>query len=319
MAEPDAHVVALWAGQPAPQGHHVLEGAVTATGAVITARRWLGRTTMYACQLSVVGARVDALRAALRDAAPRCARPDETFDVCVRPAALDARGERLLMVLDVDSTLIQDEVIELIADHAGTREQVAAVTEEAMRGELDFASSLVARVATLDGVRVDALDEVRSRVRTTAGARTMITVLHRFGHRVGVVSGGFAEVIDPLARELGLDHMHANRLEAREGTLTGRVVGEIVDRAMKETTLRRYAEADGIPLSRTIAVGDGANDLDMLAASGLGIAFCAKPAVRAQADATLSVRRLDALLYFLGVSDDDIGEALAGSGITRAE
>ena len=204
-----------------------------------------------------------------------------------------------LLVMDVDSTLIEQEVIELIAERAGTREQVAEVTARAMRGELDFAASLRERVATLAGVRESVFANVLAEVRPTRGAAELIEALHARGFRVGVVSGGFEEVVVPLAERLGIDHVAANRLETDNGVLTGRVLGRIVDRQEKVRCLRTWAERDGVPMERTIAVGDGANDLGMLAAAGLGVAFCAKPVVVEQADAAVHVRDLRAVLQLI--------------------
>ena len=204
-----------------------------------------------------------------------------------------------LLVMDVDSTLIEQEVIELIAERAGTREQVAEVTARAMRGELDFAASLRERVATLAGVSDGVFADVLAEVRPTEGVAELIEALHARGCRVGVVSGGFEEVVAPLAERLGIDHVAANRLEVAGGVLTGRVLGRIVDRQEKVRCLRTWAEQDGVPMERTIAVGDGANDLGMLAAAGLGVAFCAKPVVVEQADAAVHVRDLRAVLQLI--------------------
>lgn len=220
-------------------------------------------------------------------------------DVAVTGGALVADGVGLL-VMDVDSTFITDEVIELLAEHAGTRAVVAAVTERAMRGELDFAASLRERVATLAGLDAGVVDAVREAVVLTPGARELVAAVHAAGGRVGLVSGGFAEIITPVATSLGIDHIEANRLEVDRGRLTGRTVGPVVDRAAKATHLRAWAAADGLGLDRVVAVGDGANDLDMLAAAGLGVAFCAKPIVQEQAAASLSFPRLDAVLGLLG-------------------
>ena len=216
-----------------------------------------------------------------------------------RAAGALARLGPGLLVMDADSTLIEQEVIELIAERAGTREQVAAVTARAMRGELDFADSLRERVATLRGVPESVFAQVLAEVRPTTGAVELIGALHARGCRVGVVSGGFEEVVVPLARRLGLDHVAANRLEVEGGVLTGRVLGRIVDRQEKVHCLRTWAEQDGVPMERTIAVGDGANDLGMLAAAGLGVAFCAKPVVVEQADAAVHVRDLRAVLRLI--------------------
>ncbi|WP_452176752.1 phosphoserine phosphatase SerB [Georgenia ruanii] len=220
-------------------------------------------------------------------------------DAALTTGPLAAEGVGLL-VTDVDSTFITAEVIELIAEHAGTREQVAEVTERAMRGELDFAASLRERVATLAGLDVAVLEDVRAAVTLTPGARELVEAVHAGGGRVGLVSGGFAEIVDPLARSLGIDHVVANRLEVDGGRLTGRTVGPVIDRAAKETHLRAWARADGVPMERVVAVGDGANDLGMLAAAGLGVAFCAKPIVKAEAAAAVGFPRLDAVLGLVG-------------------
>jgi phosphoserine phosphatase len=216
--------------------------------------------------------------------------------------------------MDVDSTLIQDEVIDLLAAHAGKASEVAAVTAAAMGGELDFAESLRGRVALLAGLPVSVLDEVRATIRLTAGARTLVRTLKRLGFTVAVVSGGFIEIVGPLAKELGIDHAHANRLEIRDGLLTGGLVGEIVDRQGKAEALRRFAAAEHLPMSRTVAIGDGANDLDMLAAAGLGVAFNAKPVVREQADTAVNVPYLDAVLYLLGITREEIEDADEADG-----
>jgi len=191
---------------------------------------------------------------------------------------------RLLLVLDADSTLIRNEVIELIADEAGRGAEVAAATEAAMRGEVDFATSLRSRVEALRGVPLAAFDRVLARIEPTPGARELIDAVHARGGIVGVVSGGFHEVLDTVAPHLGVDVWRANRLHAADGALTGRVEGGIVDAAGKAAALGEWAAEHGVPASRTVAVGDGANDLLMMAAAGLGVAFNAKPAVRAQAD-----------------------------------
>ncbi|KRE62770.1 phosphoserine phosphatase SerB [Nostocoides sp. Soil756] len=272
-------------------------------GANIDRIRRLSRWPVTTVELDVSGADVPGLRRALGlvSAATGC-------DIAVAPAGLARRGARLV-VMDVDSTLVQDEVIELIAAHAGTEAEVAAVTERAMRGELDFAESLHARVATLAGLPVSVLDEVRAAVRLTPGARTLVRTLKALGFTVALVSGGFAEVVEPIGAELGVDHVRANRLEVVDGHLTGRVIGAVVDRAGKAAALREFAALEGLPLSRTVAIGDGANDLDMLGLAGLGIAFNAKPLVREQADTSVTVPYLDTVLFLLGVSREEIEDA----------
>ena len=191
---------------------------------------------------------------------------------------------RFLVVFDADSTLIRNEVIELIADEAGRGPEVAAATEAAMRGEVDFATSLRSRVEALRGVPVTAFERVLTRIEPTPGVRELIAAIHDRGGRAAVVSGGFHEILDTIAPELGVDVWRANRLAVQDGILSGVVDGEIVDAAGKAAALTEWADGFGVPLSRTIAIGDGANDLKMMDAAGLGLAFNAKPAVRAQAD-----------------------------------
>lgn len=232
----------------------------------------------------------------------------QAVDIAVEPSSLYRRARRLV-VMDVDSTLVQGEVIEMLAAQAGCEEQVAAVTAAAMRGELDFEASLRARVALLAGLPVSAIDRVRRAVRLTPGARTLVRTLHRLGYAVGIVSGGFTAVTDDLVAALGIDHALANVLEVRDGRLTGNLVGEVVDRAAKAGALRRFADLEGLSVAQIVAIGDGANDLDMLAAAGLGIAFNAKPVVRQAADTALSVPFLDAVLFLLGIPREEIEAA----------
>ncbi len=280
-----------------------ISARIAAHGANIDRIRRLSRYPVTTVELDISGADITALRLELSlEAAAR------GVDIAVSPAGLARRGQRLI-VMDVDSTLIQDEVIDLLAGHAGKETEVAAVTAAAMSGHLDFAQSLRARVALLAGLPESVLDEVRASIRLTAGARTLVRTLKRLGFTVAVVSGGFIEVVGPLAADLGIDHAHANRLDIKDGFLTGDLVGEIVDRQGKATALRRFAAAEHVPMSRTVAIGDGANDLDMLAAAGLGIAFNAKPIVREQADTAVNVPYLDAVLYLLGITREEIEDA----------
>ncbi|MEY4993857.1 MAG: hypothetical protein RIS82_979 [Actinomycetota bacterium] len=206
---------------------------------------------------------------------------------------------KFLVVFDVDSTLIEDEVIELLADVAGKRAEVAAVTERAMAGELDFAESLVERVRALAGLPESVFAEVFQRIRITAGAQELIDAVHAAGGLVGAVSGGFTQVLAPLAQNLGLDFARANDLEVVDGLLTGKVQGKIIDRAAKAEALIEWAAAAGFDLEQTVAVGDGANDLDMLAAAGLGVGFNCKPIVRENADYVLEGHDLSALIPVL--------------------
>jgi phosphoserine phosphatase len=206
-----------------------------------------------------------------------------------------------LVVLDVDSTLIENEVIELLADEAGSGERVAEITFRAMNGELDFEESLRERVATLAGLPASAIDTVRARVRVTAGVPEMIAGVHAAGGRVAAVSGGFHEVIDPIAAELGLDAWRANRLEIVDGVLTGGLIPPIIDAEAKANALREWAADAGLPLLQTIAVGDGANDLPMMAVCGLAVGFDAKAPVRDLAHTLLDVRNLSLLLPLMGL------------------
>ena len=272
-------------------------------GANIDRVRRLSRYPVTTLELDVSGSDAPALRRVLVAEAAR-----RGVDVAVSPAGLARRGRRLV-VMDVDSTLITDEVIELLAEHAGRRDEVAAVTARAMRGELDFAQSLHERVACLVGLPETVLADVRSAIVLTPGARTLCRTLRRLGFTLGLVSGGFTEIVEPLAELLDVRYTRANRLEIVDGLLTGRVLGPVLDRAGKAEALRDFAAAERLPLARTVAIGDGANDVDMLAAAGLGIAFNAKPIVREQADAAVNVPYLDAVLYLLGISREEIEEA----------
>ena len=213
----------------------------------------------------------------------------------------ESASARLLVVLDVDSTLIHDEVIELLAEHAGAGSLVADITERAMRGELDFAQSLRERVATLRGLRESVVVDVASRIRITDGVPELVDAVHAAGGIVGVVSGGFHELVDGLAERLHLDLWRANRLQVIDGILTGELDGPVVDAAAKESALREWAKDAGTPLSRTVAIGDGANDLRMMQAAALSVAFCAKPAVREQANVAVETRDLAQVLPLLGL------------------
>lgn len=206
---------------------------------------------------------------------------------------------RFLVVLDADSTLIRDEVIELLADEAGRRAEVQAATEAAMRGEVDFAASLRSRVAALRGVPEESFERVRARIRPTPGVQALTAAVHERGGVVAVVSGGFHEILDHIAPDLGVDRWRANRLQIVDGHLTGEVDGDIVDAAAKAATLRAWADELGVPHTATIAIGDGANDLQMMAAAGLGLAFNAKPAVRAAASLVIGPQDLSAVIPLL--------------------
>jgi phosphoserine phosphatase len=209
----------------------------------------------------------------------------------------------------MDSTLIQQEVIDLLAEKCGVGEQVSAITESAMRGELDFAQSLTSRVKLLAGADVEILQAVKAGITLTPGARTLIRTLHKLGHKVGVVSGGFLDVIEPLLQELKIDFYRANRLEIADGKLTGNLLGSIIDKDAKAQALREFANSENVNLAQTIAIGDGANDLGMLEIAGLGIAFNAKPAVRAAANSSINSPYLDSVLYLMGITRSEIEDA----------
>ena len=292
-----------------PRAVAAVTGRIADTGANIDRIVRMARYPVTAIELHVSGADTARLRVLLAQEAAR-----ERVDVAVQPAGLQRRGAQLV-VIDVDSTLVQGEVIEMLAARAGCRTEVATLTEAAMRGDIDFADSLRRRVALLRGLPVTVLDEVYEQLQLAPGARTLVRSLQRLGYRFGIVSGGFAQITDRLAEELSIDFAAANRLETAEGRLTGRLVGPVIDRAGKADALRRFAAAAGVPQGQTVAIGDGANDLDMLAAAGLGIAFNAKPVVRDAADAAVNVPYLDAIAYLLGISREEIEAADAAAGV----
>ena len=300
------HVVAL--GNPLPPT------AIAAIAAAIASQggniERIQRTASYpitAIEFLVSGADQLSIRQCLAEVTT-----SNNVDIAVSPGGL-MRWAKKLVVMDVDSTLIQQEVIELLAAKAGVGDQVIAITDSAMRGEIDFAESLIARVALLKGLPESVIEEVRKEITLTPGARTLVQTLHKLGHSVALVSGGFTEVIEPIAKDLQITHVRANSLEVVDGALTGKVKGAIIDRAAKATALREFAAIEGVTLEQTIAIGDGANDLDMISIAGLGIAFNAKPAVKAAADSSVSAPYLDSVLYLLGITREEVEEA----GATR--
>ena len=288
-----------------------IAGCIADYGANIDRIVRIARYPVTAVELQVSGADVDALRAplALTGAAAG-------VDVALERGGLIRRAKRLV-VLDVDSTLVQGEVIDVLARLADCEAEVAAITESAMRGELDFTESLRERVRLLAGLPVEALEEVRQGLELAPGARTFVRTLQRLDFRLAVVSGGFTDVIDGLVADLGIDYSAANVLGKDGGRLTGTLVGPVVDRAGKAEALERFAAAAGVPLSQTVAVGDGANDVEMLARAGLGVAYNAKPVAREAADAALSVPYLDAVLFLLGISREEVEEADADEGLAN--
>lgn len=301
-----AHVTIL--GHPLrPAAVSALAGRINKTGGNIERIVRLASYPVTSVELDVAGVDPDVLKPELIDEVLRD-DTDWTADVAVQPSGLLRRAKRLV-VMDVDSTLVQGEVIEMLAAHAGRLDEVAQLTQKAMRGELDFAESLRARVAVLAGLPEAVLDDVRQEITLTPGARTLIRTLKRLDYQCAVVSGGFTQVTDYLADELDLDFAAANTLEIADGVLTGRLTGPILDRPGKAAALKAFAAAAGVPLSQTVAIGDGANDLDMIATAGLGIAFNAKPIVRSAADTAVNVPFLDAILYLLGISRADVEAA----------
>jgi phosphoserine phosphatase len=278
-------------------------GCIASCGANIDRIERLASQPVTCIELEVSGADPDVLRSELNACAAQL-----QVDVAVQRSGLYRRAKRLV-VMDVDSTLVQGEVIEMLAERAGCADQVAAITQAAMRGELDFEQALRERVSLLAGLSAQAIDDVRASLVLTPGARTLVRTLKRLGYLVAVVSGGFTQITDHLVDDLHLDFAAANTLEVVDDTLTGKLVGPIVDRAGKAAALDRFAAAAGVPLTQTIAIGDGANDLDMLGRAGLGVAFNAKPMVREAADTALNVPYLDAILYLLGITRDEIDAA----------
>jgi phosphoserine phosphatase len=296
------HVVSL--------SHSILPEAISHIATAISSAggniERIHRTASYpitAIEFVVSGADQQRLRAELLTVSSATG-----VDIAVSPGGL-MRFAKKLVVMDVDSTLIQQEVIELLAKRANQGEKVKAITDAAMLGEIDFEESLRMRVALLAGLSETVLQEVRDEILLTPGARTLISTLKKLGHSVAVVSGGFTDVIEPLIKDLGISHYRANTLEIVDGALTGKVIGPVIDRAAKATALREFAALENVSLEQTIAIGDGANDLDMIALAGLGIAFNAKPAVKAAADSSVSAPYLDSVLYLLGISREDIEEA----------
>jgi len=304
-----SHVTVL--GMPLkPAAVAAIAGRIADTGANIDRIERMARYPVTAIELHVSGTDPDRLRTTLAAEAAL-----QSVDVAVQPANLLRHGIRLV-VMDVDSTLVQGEVIEMLAAQADCLEEVSTVTEAAMRGEMDFEESLRKRVAHLEGLDASALDRVYEDLTLAPGARTMVRTLKRLGYRFAIVSGGFSRVTDRIADDLGIDFAAANDLEIVDGRLTGRILGPVLDRAGKAAALRRFAAEVGVPEAATVAIGDGANDLDMLSAAGLGIAFNAKPVVQEAADTAVNVPYLDAIMYLLGISREEVEAADALEGRT---
>jgi phosphoserine phosphatase len=294
------HAITVLGERLSPAGLAAVSGAVADTGGTVDRIVRLATDPVTAYDFSVIAGDLDQLRRLLLQVAR-----DQQIDIALQAGGLERRAKRLV-VMDVDSTLIRNEMIDLLAEEAGCSDQVVAITERAMRGDLDFEGSLRERVRLLRGLDQSAIERVQGRIRFTPGARTFVRTLKRLGYAVAIVSGGFTVFTSWLQQQLDLDHAYGNTLEIIDGRLTGEVLGLVVDRARKAQLLAEIAAAEGVPLSQTVAVGDGANDLDMLAAAGMGIAFNAKPAVRQQAAVTVSVPYLDAILFMLGLRGTDV-------------
>ncbi|MBR23986.1 MAG: phosphoserine phosphatase SerB [Rubrivirga sp.] len=302
--------VTMMSAQLVPEAIARITDVIADNGGNIDRIRRIARYPVTAVTFEGRGAEPDFIRRPLAELASTL-----SVDVAVQERNLQARGQ-YLVVLDVDSTVIQDEVIDLLAAQSGRHDEVAAVTAQAMAGEIDFTESLYQRVALLEGLPESVLDTVKAQIRLTPGARTFCRTLNRLGYRIAFVSGGFGQVVSPLANELGITEIRANTLEVEDGRLTGRVVGDVVDRPGKRKVLEELAVRFGIPRHRTIAIGDGANDVDMLEAAGLGIAFNAKPAARAVADTSVTTPYLDSVLFLMGITRDEIERADSVDGIT---
>ena len=286
-----------------PDDFGAVAAAIADAGGNIDRIFRLSRYPVVSYELLVSNGNLDQMRENLVRAAAE--RP---IDIAIQRDGLERRGKRMV-IMDVDSTLIQEEVINLLAREAGAEEHCSELTNLALNGEMDFEEALRERVALLKGLDQTAITRVHENITLTSGARTFIRTLKRLGMVTAIVSAGFTRFTDVLAADLGIDYSLSNTLEMKDGLLTGQLAGELVDGARKAAFLRSIAEAEGIPLSHVVAVGDGANDLDMLATAGLGIAFNAKPVVKERADTAISVPYLDAILFTMGIRRQHVEEA----------
>lgn len=296
-------VVTVLGARIGPEDFGLVARAIAEGGGNIERIFRLSRYPVISYELTVSDGDIDKMRELLIAAA--ASRP---IDIAIQPEGLERRAKRLV-IMDVDSTLIENEVINLLAEEAGAGENVAAITAAAMRGEIDFEGSLKERVSLLAGLDESAMQRVAERITVTPGARTFIRTLKRMGMKTAIVSAGFTRFADALAADLGIDYSLSNTLEVENGVLTGRIAGELVDAPRKASFLKEIAAKEGISTGQVVAVGDGANDLDMLAVAGLGIAFNAKPVVRERADTSVSVPYLDAVLFLMGVRRDHVEAA----------
>jgi phosphoserine phosphatase len=294
-------VVSVVGDQLTPADLQQATAAIAKAGGNIERIRRLAKDPVWCYEFEVGGTDPDGLRAELMDAAAENPR----FDVAVQKTGLYRRAQRLI-VMDVDSTLIQSEMIDLLANEAGCGAECSEITELAMAGELDFEEALLKRVRLLEGQPEDILKAAFDHLELTPGAGRFVKTLQRLGYKVAIVSGGFTYFTERLKSDLGLDYSHANTLEIKNGTLTGNIIGAVVDRKAKASMMMLMAQQEGVALEQVVAIGDGANDLDMLASAGLGVAFCAKQVVREAASATLSIPHLDAILFLLGVRSEEL-------------
>jgi phosphoserine phosphatase len=288
-------IVTVIATRIGPDDFGAVATAIAQGGGNIERIFRLSRYPVMSYELTISGGDIDKIRAGLVDAASE--RP---IDVAIQAEGLERRA-RQMVVLDIDSTLIQEEIVNLLAREAGTEAEVSAITAAAMAGEVDFEESLRDRVSLLKGLDQSALDRVSEAITVTPGARTFIRTLKRLGMKTAIVSAGFTRFADAIASDLEVDYSLSNTLDVKDGVLTGGLTGELVDGPRKAVFLRSIADAEGIALSQVVAVGDGANDLDMLAVAGLGIAFNAKPILKQGADTSVSVPFLDAILFLMGI------------------
>ncbi|WP_419918684.1 phosphoserine phosphatase SerB [Candidatus Poriferisocius sp.] len=296
-----AHAVTVLGRELTPAMLAATATAIATAGGNINRIVRLSRYPIYSYELLVEGGDGDTLHRNLLSVAG--SNPE--FDVAIQQEGLARRAKRLAL-LDVDSTLIQDEMINLLAAEAGCEEICQQLTEQAMQGEIDFETSLRERVHHLAGLDEAALDRAWDRITLTPGARTFVTALQRLGFAIAIVSGGFTRFCDRLKQDFDLDYAYANTLEIINGKLTGKLVGPIVDRGRKAEILHEVAAAEGVTAEQVVAVGDGSNDIDMLTAAGLGIAFNAKPKVRQAVETSVSVPYLDAVLFLLGISREEV-------------
>ena len=281
-----------------PTGLAAVASEIATLGGNITAIKRTAKqpNTAIELQLTIPNKSIKIVQRALATVAVK-----HRIDLAVEPGGLTRAAKRIVL-LDMDSTLIQQEVIDLLAKHAGKAEIVSQITSQAMSGELDFTQALIQRVQLLAGLDSAIIEKVREEITLMPGAEQLIERLHEEGHKVGVVSGGFINVIEPLLRSLNLDFYRANQLEVKNGKLTGELLGQIIDRKAKKDALEEFAASENVPISQSVAVGDGANDLDMIEAAGLGVAFNAKPKVAAAAATTISNYDLSTLLLLMGIS-----------------